>query len=69
MEKHKLVLESAVIKYLKDTNQYESILQEQGDVFKIDEEPFMTCFGIDVYEVNGELISEENYAKQKNIIV
>lgn len=69
MEKHKLVLESAVIKYLKDTNQYESILQEQGDVFKIDEEPFMTCFGIDIYEVNGELISEENYAKQKNIIV
>lgn len=69
MEKHKLVLESAVIKYLKDTKQYESILQEQGDVFKIDEEPFMTCFGIDVYEVDGELVSEENYAKQKNIII
>ena len=69
MKKHKLVLESAVIKYLKDTKQYESILQEQGDVFKIDEEPFMTCFGIDVYEVDGELVSEENYAKQKNIII
>ena len=69
MKKHKLVLESAVIKYLKDTNQYESLLQEQGDVFKIDEKPFMTCFGIDIYEVNGELISEENYAKQKNITI
>tara|TARA_Y100000389_G_scaffold201940_1_gene245908 strand:- start:1959 stop:2450 length:492 start_codon:yes stop_codon:yes gene_type:complete len=69
MEKHKLILESAVIKYLKDTNQYESLLQEQGDVFKIDEKPFMTCFGIDIYEVNGELISEENYAKQKDIII
>jgi len=69
MEKHKLILESAVIRYLKDSNQYESLLEEQGNVFKINEEPFMTCFGIDVYEVDGELISEENYAKQKNIIV
>ena len=32
MTKHKLILESAVIKYLKDTNQYNELLNECKDV-------------------------------------
>ena len=26
--------------------------------------PEMTCFGLDLYIQNGELVSEENYAKR-----
>ena len=29
----------------------------------IEQEPYMTCFGIDVYEKDGELVSENEYAK------
>jgi hypothetical protein len=28
-----------------------------------EQEPFMTCFGIDVYEKDGELYSEDQYEK------
>ena len=28
------------------------------------DKPFATCFGIDVYEKNGELLSEQEYAKR-----
>jgi len=63
-EKHKILIESAIITYLKETNQYDNLLNEQGEVKPIyEQEPFTTCFGIDVYEKDGEMLSEENYAK------
>ena len=61
---HKTLLESAVVTYLKETNQYNTLLNEQGDVIYIDEEPIMTCFGIDIYEREGQIISEDEYAKK-----
>ena len=62
-EEHKSLIESAVISYLKDTNQYENILNEQGEVLSTEEQPIMNCFGVDVYEVDNKLISENDYAK------
>ena len=61
---HKTLIESAVISYLKETKQYDNLLNEQGDVKPVyEQEPFMTCFGIDVYEKDGELYSEDQYEK------
>src|SRR6056300_239548 len=61
-EQHKVLLESTIISYRKETNQYENLLNEQGEVKPIyEQEPFMTCFGIDVYEKDGELYSEDQY--------
>jgi hypothetical protein len=63
-EQHKTLIESAVITYLKETNQYEQLLNEQGEVKPVYEtEPLMTCFGIDVYEKDGQLYSEDEYEK------
>jgi len=56
--KHKSLLESAVITYLKETNQYNDMIKEVSIIKESVEKPFMTCFGIDVYEKNGELVSE-----------
>ena len=56
--KHKSLLESAVITYLKETNQYNDMIKEVSIIKESVEKPFMTCFGIDIYEKNGELISE-----------
>jgi len=59
---HKTLIESAVISYLKETKQYDNLLNEQGEVKSVyEQEPFMTCFGIDVYEKDGELYSEDKY--------
>ena len=62
---HKSLIESAVIKYLKDTEQFINLLKEEGNVpdYIVNEEPAYTCFGIDVYEKDGELITEKQYAK------
>jgi len=61
---HKTLIESAVISYLKETKQYDNLLNEQGEVKPVyEQEPFMTCFGIDVYEKDGELYSEDQYEK------
>jgi len=61
-EQHKILIESAIISYLKETNQYDNLLNEQGEVKPIyEQEPIMTCFGIDVYEKDGELYSEDKY--------
>ena len=64
-EEHKSLIESAVISYLKETNQYEQLLTEQGDVMtpEVEQDVFCNCFGIDVYEVDDILISEKEYAK------
>jgi len=62
---YKNLIESAVITYLKETNQYEQILTEEGDIKtpEIEQDVFCTCFGIDVYEVEDKLVSEGEYAK------
>ena len=65
-EEHKSLIESAVISYLKETNQYEQLLTEQGDVMtpEVEQDVICNCFGIDVYEVDDKLISEKEYAKR-----
>ena len=62
---YKNLIESAVITYLKETNQYEQLLTEQGEVMtpEVEQDVFCNCFGIDVYEVEDKLISEGEYAK------
>ena len=61
-EDKKILIESAIISYLKETKQYDNLLNEQGEVKPVyEQEPFMTCFGIDVYEKDGELYSEDKY--------
>jgi len=60
---HKTLIEQEVIKYLKDQNLYEDILNEVREIPDIAEEPYITCFGVSVYEQNGELVSEYDYAK------
>jgi hypothetical protein len=56
--KHKSLLESAVITYLKETNQYDEMIKEVSIMKESTEQPYMTCFGIDIYERNGELVTE-----------
>jgi len=60
---HKDVIESAVITYLKEENLYDEILNESRNIPEIDDTPYMTCFGVDIYEKNGQLVSEYDYAK------
>ena len=60
---HKTLIESTVIKYLKDENLFEEMLNEVREIPEINEEPYMTCFGISVYEKDNELVSEYDYAK------
>ena len=66
-EQHQTLIESAVVTYLKDTNQFDELLNEEGEVmsfvFDPEDKPVGTAFGIDVYEVEDELISEKQYAK------
>ena len=62
---HQQLIEQTVIKYLKDNNLCEDILNESREIpeFDTDDQVFCTCFGVDVYERDGELISEYEYAK------
>ena len=62
---HQQLIEQTVIKYLKDNNLYEDILNESREIpeFDTDDQVFCTCFGVDVYEKDGELKSEYEYAK------
>ena len=64
-EQHKLIIESAIVTYLKQTNQYDDLLKEEGEVptFEPEQDVFCNCFGIDVYEIEDKLISENEYAK------
>ena len=63
MAVNKDLIEAAVITYLKEENLYDMLLNEVREIPDIKQEPYMTCFGVSVYEQNGELVSEENYAK------
>ena len=62
---HKETIESAVITYLKENNLYEEILNESREIPEVytDDKLFCTCFGVDVFERDGELGSEFDYAK------
>ena len=60
---HQTLIESVIVSYLKDTNQYDSLLNEQGEVISIEDKPYTSCFGVDVYEVDDKLISENEYAQ------
>jgi len=64
-EQHQALIESAIVSYLKDTDQFVNLLKEEGNVpdYIVNEEPAYTCFGIDVYEKDGQLYSEKEYAK------
>ena len=61
---YKDAIESGVISYLKENNLYDKLLKEEGEIpeLNIEQEPYMTCFGIDVYERGDELVSETEYA-------
>jgi len=65
IEKHKSLIESSVISYLKETNQYDEILKESKNIIEINDTPIMNCFGVDIYELNGKLVSEFEYAQSK----
>ena len=60
---HKDNIEAAVITYLKEENLYNMLLNEVREIPDIKDEPYMTCFGVSVYEKNGELVAEDEYAK------
>jgi len=60
---HKSLIESTIINYLKETNQYDDFLAEHREIIEIDDEPVGNFFGVDVYEKEGKLISEFEYAK------
>jgi len=60
---HKDLIESAVVTYLKEENLYDMLLNEHTDGPELDVTPYITCFGVDVYERDGELVSENEYAQ------
>ena len=61
--KHKTLIESVIIKYLKEENLFEEMLNEVREMPEIDAEPYMVCFGMSIYEKDGELVTENEYAK------
>ncbi len=60
---HKDAIEAGVVSYLKETNQYENMLNEVRYIPDIEDEPVMTCLGVGIYEKNNKLLSEYEYAK------
>ena len=67
-EHHQSLIESTVIKYLKKEKLYEELLQEEGHIVgnkQITEKPINTCFGIDLYQIENNLVEEKEYAKSK----
>jgi len=67
-EQHQKLIESTVIKYLKEQNLYDKLLQEEGDIVgyvPLTDEPVNRCFGIDCYEMGNKLVEEKEYAKCK----
>ena len=60
---HKDAIEAGVVSYLKETNQYETMLNEVRDIPDIEDEPVMTFLGVGIYEKDNKLVSEYEYAK------
>ena len=61
--KEQKVLQKQQETYLKEENLYNMLLNEVREMPEIPEQPYMTCFGIDVYEKEDELVAEDEYAK------
>ena len=67
-EQHQKLIESTVVKYLKEQKLYEELLQEEGHIVgnkQITKKPINTCFGIDLYQIENNLVEEKEYAKSK----
>ena len=67
-KQHQKLIESTVIKYLKEQDLYGELLQEEGDIVgyvPLNDEPVNRCFGIDCYEMGNRLVEEKEYAKSK----
>ena len=67
-EQHQKLIESTVVKYLKEQDLYSELLQEEGDIVgyvPLNDEPVNRCFGIDCYEMGDKLVEEKEYAKHK----
>tara|TARA_B100000902_G_scaffold176467_1_gene170165 strand:+ start:115 stop:606 length:492 start_codon:yes stop_codon:yes gene_type:complete len=67
-EEHQRLIESAIIKYLKQENLYGELLQEEGDIVgyvPLTDEPVNRCFGIDCYQIGNTIVEEKEYAKYK----
>ena len=67
-EQHQKLIESTVVKYLKEQDLYSELLQEEGDIVgyvPLNDEPVNRCFGIDCYEMGNRLVEEKEYAKYK----
>jgi len=67
-EQHQKLIESTIVKYLKEQKLYEELLQEEGHIVsnkQITEQPINTCFGIDCYQIDNNIIEEKEYAKSK----
>ena len=67
-EQHQKLIESTIVKYLKEQKLYEELLQEEGYIVsnkQITEQPINTCFGIDLYQIENNLVEEKEYAKSK----
>ena len=62
---HQPLIERTIIKYLKENNLYEEVIMEETEIptYEPEEKVFCNCFGVDVYEKDGELKSEYEYAK------
>jgi hypothetical protein len=60
---HKDLIESAVVTYLKEEKLYDMLLNEHTDGPEIDVAPYITAFGVDVYERGDELVAENEYAQ------
>jgi hypothetical protein len=58
LQKHKSLIESTVISYLKQIDVYDKLISEVKEIKEHTETPIMTCFGIDIYEKNGKLVTE-----------
>jgi len=66
-KQHQKLIESTIIKYLKKEKLYEELLQEEGHIVgkEVNEQPINTCFGIDLYQIENNLVEEKEYAKSK----
>ena len=67
-EEHQKLIESAIIKYLKQENLYSELLQEEGDIVgyvPLNDDPINRCFGIDCYQIGDSIVEEKEYAKYK----
>jgi len=67
-EEHQKLIESTVIKYLKEQDLYSELLQEEGDIVgyvPLTDEPVNRCFGIDCYQIGNTIVEEKEYAKYK----